>query len=226
MNARVSAFPTTRRGALARGPYRPGEETRARLVEAALTAFGRSGFDGASMRDIAARAGVAVPAIAYYFGDKQGLYRACAEHVLERYRQQVGASLTVLEPGAATPAPAAARDLLKRVVAALAAMLDEEADDWLAFMLAEMTSPGPAYATLSESLWQPGVCAVARLIALVRARAEAQEADRIDALLLLSSFSALVTGRAMTLACNGWTRLGSDEIAAVVARLHRIIDAL
>lgn len=225
MHGRVSTTPPSRRGALARGPYRPGEETRARLIAAGLAAFGRHGFDGAAMRDIAGTAGVAVPAIAYYFGDKQGLYRACADHVIERYRQQLGTSLAVLE-AETPPPPDVARDLLKRVVAMLAAMLDADADDWLVFMLAEMTAPGPAHAALSECLWQPGVAAVAHLIALARGHAAARQPDKLDALLLLSSFSALVTGRDITLASTGWERLGGEQVDAVVARLHLAIDRL
>lgn len=226
MTDAVSASSITRRGPLARGPYRAGEETRARLIEGALAAFGSSGFDGAGLRDIAGRAGVAVPAIAYYFGDKLGLYRACAEHVVERYRQQLGAALTVLEPGAAPLTPQAARALLRRVVSMLGAMLDEEADDWLNFMHNEMTNPGHAHALLAQTLWHPGVGAVTQLIALSRGRHDAVEADRLDALLLLSSFSALVTGRAITLACTGWDRLGRAQIDATVARLHALIDRL
>ena len=52
------------------GGYQRGEETRARIVDAALALFGEYGFDGASTRDIAERAGVNAPAIGYYFDNK------------------------------------------------------------------------------------------------------------------------------------------------------------
>ncbi len=51
-------------------------EARQRLLEAALRLFSEHGLAGASTRAIAQAAGTNVAAIRYYFGDKQGLYRA------------------------------------------------------------------------------------------------------------------------------------------------------
>ncbi|CRL51804.1 CerR family C-terminal domain-containing protein [Pseudomonas sp. P154a] len=73
------------RGTLHRHPegtgYARGEETRARIVDAALKLFGERGFEAASTRDIAAAAGVNAPALRYYFDNKEGVYLACAEHI-------------------------------------------------------------------------------------------------------------------------------------------------
>jgi TetR/AcrR family transcriptional regulator, regulator of cefoperazone and chloramphenicol sensitivity len=61
------------------GGYARGDETRHRIIEAAIELFGEHGFEGASTRDIAARAGVNAPALQYYFENKEGVYRACVE---------------------------------------------------------------------------------------------------------------------------------------------------
>ncbi|WP_144149074.1 CerR family C-terminal domain-containing protein [Paraburkholderia sp. BCC1884] len=61
------------------GGYARGDETRHRIIEAAVELFGEHGFEGASTRDIAARAGVNAPALQYYFENKEGVYRACVE---------------------------------------------------------------------------------------------------------------------------------------------------
>lgn len=53
-----------------------GEESRQRLLEAAVQCFAEQGFAKTSTRTIAAQAGVNIAAISYYFGDKAGLYRA------------------------------------------------------------------------------------------------------------------------------------------------------
>jgi TetR/AcrR family transcriptional regulator, regulator of cefoperazone and chloramphenicol sensitivity len=66
--------------------YARGDETRLRIIEAAIERFGELGFDGASTRDIAAHAGVNAPALQYYFESKEGLYRACAEHIADSAR--------------------------------------------------------------------------------------------------------------------------------------------
>ncbi|OWT72933.1 MULTISPECIES: CerR family C-terminal domain-containing protein [unclassified Achromobacter] len=67
----------------AAGGYARGDETRLRIIDAAIERFGEAGFDGASTRDIAQRAGVNAPALQYYFENKEGLYRACAEHIAD-----------------------------------------------------------------------------------------------------------------------------------------------
>lgn len=49
--------------------------TRDRILEVALEAFSQLGFDGASTRSIATRAGVNQGLIPYYFGTKEALWR-------------------------------------------------------------------------------------------------------------------------------------------------------
>ncbi|MBB2979034.1 MULTISPECIES: CerR family C-terminal domain-containing protein [Paraburkholderia] len=65
------------------GGYARGDETRRKIIEAAISLFGKHGFEGASTRDIAARAGVNAPALQYYFESKEGLYCACAESLAD-----------------------------------------------------------------------------------------------------------------------------------------------
>lgn len=54
---------------------------RARIRDAAIGLFGERGFDGTGMRAIAARAGVSPALLVHHFGSKEGLRRACDEHV-------------------------------------------------------------------------------------------------------------------------------------------------
>jgi TetR/AcrR family transcriptional regulator len=55
---------------------RDPERTRERILEAALAEFAAKGFAGARVDQIAAGAGVNKQLVSYYFGGKQGLYRA------------------------------------------------------------------------------------------------------------------------------------------------------
>lgn len=71
---------TTGRGRL--GTQARGEDTRRRILEKALDLFAAHGYEGASTRQIAEGAGVNLPAIQYYFGNKEGLYRAIIEDIV------------------------------------------------------------------------------------------------------------------------------------------------
>jgi TetR/AcrR family transcriptional regulator, regulator of cefoperazone and chloramphenicol sensitivity len=65
------------------GTHTRGEDTRRRILETALEIFASEGYEGASTRHLAERAGVNLPAIQYYFGSKEGLYRAVIESIIE-----------------------------------------------------------------------------------------------------------------------------------------------
>jgi AcrR family transcriptional regulator len=66
------------------GTYLRGEETRRRILGTALEMFAEQGYEATSTRLLAERAGVNLPAIPYYFGSKEGLYRAVVAHCLEQ----------------------------------------------------------------------------------------------------------------------------------------------
>jgi AcrR family transcriptional regulator len=58
--------------------------TKERIVKAAGEIFGRKGFSGATIRQIAQAARVNTAAINYHFRDKEGLYSAVLENVFKR----------------------------------------------------------------------------------------------------------------------------------------------
>jgi TetR/AcrR family transcriptional regulator len=63
---------------------RDAERSRERLLAAALDEFSARGFAGARVNAIAERAGLNQQLITYYFGGKEGLYRALGERWLEQ----------------------------------------------------------------------------------------------------------------------------------------------
>ncbi|MGE3260634.1 MAG: TetR/AcrR family transcriptional regulator [Bacteriovoracia bacterium] len=54
-------------------------DTSARLMAAATDVFSEKGFGGATVKEIADRAGVNISLISYHFNGKEGLFRACLE---------------------------------------------------------------------------------------------------------------------------------------------------
>jgi AcrR family transcriptional regulator len=63
---------------------RDAERSRERLIAAALDEFSAHGYAGARVSAIARRAGLNQQLIAYYFGGKEGLYRALEQRWLEQ----------------------------------------------------------------------------------------------------------------------------------------------
>jgi TetR/AcrR family transcriptional regulator, regulator of cefoperazone and chloramphenicol sensitivity len=66
-----------------RGSHSRGGDTRERILSAATGVFATEGFEGTTTRRLADMAGVTLPAIQYYFGNKEGLYRAVVAHLVE-----------------------------------------------------------------------------------------------------------------------------------------------
>jgi AcrR family transcriptional regulator len=72
---------------------------RARIRDAAIETFGTAGFD-ASVRTIAAAAGVSPGLVMHHFGSKDGLRAACDDHVLRVIREAETDAFTRPGPGA------------------------------------------------------------------------------------------------------------------------------
>ena len=77
-----------------RGVGRPREPIpRAQLLAAAREVFAGLGFSGASMRDVAERAGVRKASLFYHFGDKASLYHEVMDLVVSDLQGYLGGAL-------------------------------------------------------------------------------------------------------------------------------------
>lgn len=76
---------------------RDPERTRRLIVDAAINEFAAYGFAGARISAIARRAGVNQQLISYYFGGKEGLYRAISERWLARVAELIKPGMTLSE---------------------------------------------------------------------------------------------------------------------------------
>ena len=63
------------------------DATRDRIVAAATDLFSERSFDGATTRDIAARAGVTQPLLTYHFHSKEELWRAAVDSLFDLLNQ-------------------------------------------------------------------------------------------------------------------------------------------
>jgi AcrR family transcriptional regulator len=209
--------------------HQKGRETRERILDAALKAFGGASFLAVTTRQISTAASVSLPTLQYYFGDKEGLYRACAEAIVERYRrhtQVAGAKAAeALNEGCSA---ATARVQLKELIAALGKFLvgSRAAERGAQFVARELRDPGPAFEILYAGLWRPGLQITARLIARILGSHDDDSAARVRALLLISSLLAFQSGRSVALRTMHWSAIGPVELAMVLSGVEAQIDAI
>jgi AcrR family transcriptional regulator len=78
------------------GRWRTGQQNKQRILDAARDHFMRAGYEQATVRAIAADAGVDVAMVYYFFGNKDGLFAASVVNVPEHPLHQLA---TLLDEG-------------------------------------------------------------------------------------------------------------------------------
>ncbi len=222
MSAKNSPLPPPTRSATT--GYKKGDETRIRILNAALSAFGNSGFARVTTRQIAEEAGINLPALTYYFGNKEGLYLACAHEILARYREAMEAvSQTAAASLQAPPDPNRARAQLKLLLSALARFLltSASAQNRL-FVQRELADPGRAFEVLYAGLWRPGIELVALLI-IAASRAQLTIAQaRVRAVLMIAGLTGFQSGAPIISRTMGQ----AASLTMVIEALEAQVDAL
>jgi len=92
------------------GRWRTGQQSRQRIIDAARERFMRDGYDKATVRAIAADAGVDVAMVYYFFDSKEGLFTASALTGPEHPLHQLG---TLLDEGTGQIGPRLVRRFLE-----------------------------------------------------------------------------------------------------------------
>jgi TetR/AcrR family transcriptional regulator len=139
-----------------------GLETRDRLVAAALPVFAQRGFEGATTREIARRAGVALAALPYHFETKEALWRAAADRIFGLLAER----FTALSAGLGDLDGRERAEALLRDFVRFAA----EQPELHRFMLQEGTGPSPRLTWLVDTHVRPLYTAVCQMIEAARAQ--------------------------------------------------------
>ncbi len=135
-----------------------GEETRAILISTAARLFALDGYNGVSMRTLAAKAEVNLATVGYHFGGKPGLYKAIMMNIItirdQFFPTAQETERRMLEAG---DDPHAKGEVVSWFVTALVnGMLGNKEHIWPAFLLGrEMARPSEVFPILEEQFFAP-----------------------------------------------------------------------
>ncbi len=206
------------------GGYARGEETRARIISAALKVFGDEGYERASTRRIAREAGVMPPALQYYFDSKEGLHLACGQFIIDISTQGFAVALenaeAILAEGGAPDAAHALCDVLDTLLDA--SLFARGSPDWERFAARiQSERDSPAGALIQRKIAAPLRDICARLVAQATGTTLNDEA-RLRAIAIIGQVSAFHVYREGALQLLGWRDFNGprrDTIKAVL-RAH------
>jgi AcrR family transcriptional regulator len=212
------------------GGYARGAKARQRIVLAALAVFGAEGFEGASTRVIAERAGVVLPALQYYFGGKQSLYQECARHIAAEISAILDPALVKIAPLIAATADtspqqakAALYDLLDNVVDMLVGSRRPEA--WVMFIIREQANPTAAF----DLIYEQALGRVSRACTALVSKALGKSADdpevRVRGFAVLGQLIAFRAARAAALRSLGWRNFNGERLKIMKRALRAHTEA-
>jgi AcrR family transcriptional regulator len=95
-----------------------GQERREQLLDVGRSLFAEKGYDGTSIEEIAARAGVSKPVVYEHFGGKEGLYAVVVDREMSDLLARLTESLSAGHP----------RQLVERSALALLTYIEEQTD--------------------------------------------------------------------------------------------------
>ena len=212
-----------------------GEETRQRLLLAAIDVFGRQGFE-VGTRTLASAAGVNLAAIPYHFGSKQGLYLAVAEHIGEQIHAQLAGPLEKARNALAVDAAsdddspldaAQARALLTRILEAQAQMLIRpESASWARIIIREQMDPSEAFERLYDGFIHPTFEVIAGLVARIMGRKPDDEEVRLHVPRLFGAVLVFRAARATVLRELRWSDIGKREFNAIRGMIRANVESL
>ena len=202
------------------------DDTRSALIRAGIELFGRQGFDGTSTREIARSAGVNIAGIAYHFGGKAGLHRACGEAIAAIIVERIG-SLNLPDGAIEAMPPEAAEDLVVAAVTGLGRFMlgRPEAEAIARFMVREQMDPTETFEVLYDGLIQPRHERLCRLWARATGEDPASEAVIVAVSAVFGQVMFFRVGRATALRRLGWTTIDEGNVEPIVAAVREATSA-
>ena len=204
-----------RRRHLAGGGYARGEHTRQRLLEAAIDLFAELGYERAATRVIARRAGVSLPALQYYFGGKEGLYRACAEYITADVRSRLGpaAERVRLALGRHDLTREELLELLRAVVEPfLEGLAMERPESWALFFARAQGEHSVAFEAIFQQIGGRLLATVVEIVSRIVGQPAGSPEVAIRAVVIVGQLALVRRARPIFLRALGWPDFDGERL--------------
>jgi len=208
--AQAAGGTARRRRHLPGGGYARGEHTRQRVLEAGIELFAELGYERASTRAIARRAGVSLPALQYYFSGKQGLHQACAQYITEDVRSRLGPAAERVRLALVRQdlTRAGLLELLRAVVEPfLEGLATERPESWALFLARAQGEHSAAYEAIFQQIGGRLLTIVTEIIGRILGLPAASPDVAIRAVVVLGQITLVRRARPIILRALGWSDL-------------------
>ncbi|NJM30577.1 MAG: CerR family C-terminal domain-containing protein [Rhizobiales bacterium] len=207
---------------LDRPPRAARGSARDKLLNAAIDLFGSRGFDGVSTREIAARAGVNIAGIAYQFGGKEELYRACIAHIAGFVQSRM-VQQALAQPASDVDPRKALETLCLRFARFMVAT--QEMERFARMVVREQMDPTPAFDILYDSVFAPMHAGACALWAKVTGGDPESQAVKLAVFGVLGNILMFRMARAGVMRRLDWTSIGETEVAVIETQLRHTLAA-
>lgn len=205
-----------------------GEDARRRLIEAGIEVFGISGFEAASTRHIADKAGVNLAAIPYYFGSKEGLYRAVVEYIASddepaaSTARRIEALLIDIQPSRKE-----ALELLQELLDTLAitVIASDGKDHYNRLIMREFLDPSAAFDILYENFMERILRPCTVLIARLTDKTANDPECAVRAFALVGQILVFRTTRAAVSKRLDWQDFTQERVDLIRSVIHQHIES-
>jgi AcrR family transcriptional regulator len=195
-------------------------ETRAKLVEAAIEVFAAVGYDGASTRALAQRAGASLAAIPYHFGGKRELYIAAAQKIASHVHALMEPVVTRMldrdGSGAAERIDEGVSGFIRIIVGG------NEPTAWVSFFLRCEHEADDAFRTIYDEVIVHFQRALMQTAAEAMGYDPANEELRIRVTMVVASILSFRTLHNMTLSGLGWDDLTPSRLERLDRAIRQI----
>ncbi len=193
------------------------------LIAAGLELFGEYGFNGTSTRMLSQSSGANVSAIAYYFGNKEGLYKAVIEHIVQRATQYIGPACEAIREKEPMLTKLSARKALKTLVESVAHLFvdSDEPKSWALIVMREQARPTEAFDILYYGMMKTLHGQISALIGICTGLPAQGDEAKIRAHTFLGQILVFLSSRETLIRQLGVKKLSDHHVSLI----HKVLWA-